>query len=260
MTNQNHYDRNLHWQKELAAEEKQLVDLLKVVRRELSHAPPGHLQIKTKGGRTWYLQRYRTPEAKDVYLNEKNRSQVYLLAQKKYDERLLRVLENELAQVKKGKALQFSDLTKVYDTFPDTWRPFIEPHVLSDALFIEQWLKDMRMSASGEDFKSKSERLYDKFYNELLVPHVYEPSLYLEGYGTVRPDFAVLNVRTRQTFYHEHFGKMDDPDYCAKALAKLACYHRNGYFEGKNLLITMESSQRPTDFDEATLLFQEFLF
>ena len=122
--------------------------------------------------------------------------------------------------------------------------------------FVEQWKKHFEDTASGEPFKSKAEFIHDSIYEKLSIVHVYEPYLYLKGYGQVRPDFAALNRRTRQTFYHEHFGMMDDPDYCRKALAKLEDYHRNGYYEGKNLLITMESSLHPMDPEDVEKLFR----
>ena len=259
MFERNYYDWNTSWQGELSEEEKRLNDLRNTVQRELSHAPAGHLQIKQKGNRTWYLQRYRSPGAKDFYINEKDRALVSLLAQKKYDERLLRAIQQELTQLEKGKRLSFADLGAVYNTFPETWKPFIEPHVLPDDLFIEQWLAHYRAGASGDPFKSKSEQLHDRIYASLKAPNVYEPELYLPGFGPVRPDFVVLNVRTRQTFYHEHFGMMGDPEYCARALAKLNAYHRNGFYEGKNLLITMESDRVSFNAEDGEAYFSEFL-
>ncbi|MFQ6929598.1 MAG: hypothetical protein ACLRR3_00115 [Eubacterium sp.] len=37
--------------------------------------------------------------------------------------------------------------------------------------------------------------------------------LRLKGYGTVKPDFTVLNKRTRHEYVWEHFGMMDDSIY-----------------------------------------------
>ena len=253
------YEANLSWQARAAEEEKQLQDLLKVLRRELSHAPQGSLTIAQEGGRTWYRQRIAGDDPKSIYLNRKNEDLIYKLAQKRYDIQLLRAVEQELAQLQKGKRLSFTDLGAIYSSFPDAWKPFIEPHVLPDDLFIEQWLAHYRAGASGDPFKSKSEQLHDRIYASLKAPNVYEPELYLPDYGPVRPDFVVLNVHTRQMFYHEHFGMMGDPEYCARALAKLNAYHRNGFFEGKNLLITMESDRVPFNAEDGEAYFREFL-
>ena len=38
---------------------------------------------------------------------------------------------------------------------------------------------------------------------------------------------------------------MDDPEYAARATEKLELYAENGFFPGKNLIITMETSAKP---------------
>ena len=255
---QNYYEDHQLWQAQLTEEERELRKLLKIVRKELSHAPEGSLSIAKQGGRTWYRQRF-PGQAGATYIKHSETSLICRLAQKRYDTLLCGAIELELKQLQAGKLLAFQNLAAVYDGLPELWKPFVEPHVLPDDMFIEQWLADHQSTASGESFKSKSERIHAMTYRELQVPFVYEPALHLDGYGTVRPDFVVLNVRTRRTFYHEHFGIMDDPGYCAKALAKLNDYHRNGYYEGKNLIITMESSLHPMDPDEVADLFRHYL-
>lgn len=60
----------------------------------------------------------------------------------------------------------------------------------------------------------------------------------------LHPDFYCLNLRTRQEFAWEHFGMMDDPDYASRAAEKLRLYAENGFFPGKNLIITMETTKQ----------------
>lgn len=67
------------------------------------------------------------------------------------------------------------------------------------------------------------------------------------GKNVIFPDFTLLNLRTRKTFYHEHFGMMDDPVYCQSAIWKINSYMSNGIFPGKGLLLTFESSDCPLD-------------
>ena len=45
----------------------------------------------------------------------------------------------------------------------------------------------------------------------------------------------------------EHFGMMDDAEYVEKSMRKLRLYEKNGYFLGKELLLTFETSQVPFD-------------
>lgn len=71
------------------------------------------------------------------------------------------------------------------------------------------------------------------------------PDFYDQDICQLHPDFYCLNLRTRQEFAWEHFGMMDDPDYAARATKKLELYAENGFFPGKNLIITMETSENP---------------
>ena len=71
------------------------------------------------------------------------------------------------------------------------------------------------------------------------------PDFYDQDIFQLHPDFYCLNLRTRQEFAWEHFGMMDDPEYAARATEKLELYAENGFFPGKNLIITMETSAKP---------------
>ena len=147
---------------------------------------------------------------------------------------------------------------EVYAALPEELRQLIEPHILPDSVFVERWLEEMSAGASGEDFRSRIEIIYNDIYQKLEVPHVYEPSLYLDGYGPVRPDFVALNVRTRQSIYHEHLGMMDNDEYRARNIEKLRWYHRCGYYEGINLIITMESDGRMVNYEEAEAIIRTY--
>lgn len=69
-----------------------------------------------------------------------------------------------------------------------------------------------------------------------------------QGTGRViYPDFTLLDIRRRRTIYLEHFGMMDNPEYCKKAIEKLELYQANGIYPGKNLIVTMESSLKSID-------------
>ena len=52
---------------------------------------------------------------------------------------------------------------------------------------------------------------------------------------------------------------MDDAEYAARAVEKLALYSANGYFPGKNLIITMESKSAPIDSLEIGRVINEYL-
>ena len=152
---QNHYEDHQLWQAQLTEEERELRKLLKIVRKELSHAPEGSLSIAKQGGRTWYRRRF-PGQAGATYIKHSETSLICRLAQKRYD---------TLLWLQAGKLLAFQNLAAVYDGLPELWKPFVEPHVLPDDMFIEQWLADHQSTASGESFKSKSERIHAMTYS-----------------------------------------------------------------------------------------------
>lgn len=76
---------------------------------------------------------------------------------------------------------------------------------------------------------------------------------------TLHPDFLCLNTRTRQEFYWEHFGLMNDPTYSNNAAGKLRLYTENGILAGRNLIITMETLEEPLSTQTIGKLITEFL-
>ena len=71
--------------------------------------------------------------------------------------------------------------------------------------------------------------------------------------------FFCLNVRTRQEFYWEHFGMLDDTDYLKTALQKLNILSENNLIPGKNLITTFETSDTPISASYVQKLIDEFL-
>ena len=69
------------------------------------------------------------------------------------------------------------------------------------------------ITAKGEYVSSKSEKIIADTLTKNNINYVYELPLRLKGYGTVKPDFTVLNKRTRQEYVWEHFGMMDGNVY-----------------------------------------------
>ena len=72
----------------------------------------------------------------------------------------------------------------------------------------------------------------------------------------VYPDFTCLDLRTRKELLWEHLGMMDNPEYASLAVKKLSSYLKSGYVFGKNLIISMESSEKPLNQTEVRLIIQ----
>jgi len=101
---------------------------------------------------------------------------------------------------------------------------------------------------SGNFLRSKSEAIIDMFlyYNQL--PYRYEAALTLDK-STIYPDFTIRHPKTGAIIYWEHFGLMDDPSYCRKALSKLSLYTSHGIIPSINLITTYETKSNPLSSD-----------
>ena len=80
----------------------------------------------------------------------------------------------------------------------------------------------------------------------------------MKGYGYVYPDFTVLNKRTREVFYHEHLGMLEDSEYLLKNLQKIHAYEKNGFIQGKQLILTYESENVHLDMGIIKQIINEF--
>ena len=106
---------------------------------------------------------------------------------------------------------------------------------------------------------SKSECLISEKLRHFTVPYRYEYPIMLKGLGVVYPDFYLLNKRTREEFVFEHFGMMDNLDYIAANSGKFDAYERNGFFLGKNLLVSWETAKYPLDLNKIEQMIRTYL-
>ena len=148
------------------------------------------------------------------------------------------------------------------------------PVTLSNEEYAKQWQSKkyeapgfsenslLYVTQSGLRVRSKSEIIIADLLQQKKVPFLYESPLELKtfyGKKIFHPDFCCLNLRTRQEFYWEHFGMMDDPEYSANAVGKLKIFNENHFKQGKNLIITMESQSNPLTAKETLRVIEDFL-
>ena len=101
-------------------------------------------------------------------------------------------------------------------------------------------------SISGNLVRSKSESIIDMLLFLNKIPFRYEYALQLKDF-TVYPDFTIRHPATGQTYYWEHFGLMDHPDYCQNVCSKLQLYASCEIIPSINLITTYETKKTPLD-------------
>ena len=149
-------------------------------------------------------------------------------------------------------------IQKVYLNMPLEKQNLIKPYVPTNEQFAQQWVSQkytglkfnqdaaVFLTESGEKVRSKSEKMIADKLALMGIPYRYECPLRLNN-TTVYPDFTLLNVKTRKVVYYEHFGMMDDPVYCDRAIKKLHDYQTNGFSFNTNLIVTFETKSQPLD-------------
>lgn len=112
-------------------------------------------------------------------------------------------------------------------------------------------------SVSGNVVRSKSEALIDMALYVKQIPFRYESLLTLNGIP-IYPDFTILHPRTRQIYYWEHFGMMDNDKYAQNTCSKLAIYASNNIIPSIQLITTFETKEHPLSSELVDELIQHY--
>ena len=101
----------------------------------------------------------------------------------------------------------------------------------------------MILTEKGARVRSKSEKILADLFYKRNIPYQYEKPLYLQGYGTIYPDFTFLSKRLGEEIYWEHEGMMDKPEYARTEVRKIESYQKNGIYPGERLILTFETEK-----------------
>ena len=244
--------------RELEKRAKQLLYLKGNKEKALQEAPKGCLRISCEENRTQYYHRENMSDRNGRYLREKERDLARKLAQKEYDQKVLRAVEKELGVIERYlKGYPVMEAEEIYEKLHEERKKLVVPIVEPEEEFVKNWEAVVYQgkafqedapefyTVKNERVRSKSEWIIADFLMREGIPYRYECPLYLKGMGQVYPDFTVLNVRKRKEIYWEHLGMMDDAGYAEKALQKIAAYEQNGIYPGEGLILTHETGKNP---------------
>lgn len=239
----------------LYEEQKRLETIVEKVKSRLIEAPTGTLRMSKSHNK---LQYYRCCGEKKsgIYINKNNIEMAKKLAQKTYDEKVLKLAEKRLSQIRKiTKDYSENEIDEIYLNERAERQELIEPVELTWEQKIEEWksreYKDkgfrdetpIILTERGERVRSKSEKILADYFYRNGIEYKYECPLYLNGIGTVYPDFTFLSQKTGEEIYWEHNGKVDDPAYARNMVKKIQAYENNGIWQGEKLILTYETEQ-----------------
>ena len=254
--------------KRLSEDRKLMETLARLVQRQ----PEGKLQVSTIRGHSRYYQVLRDQRR---YLSKADAALTKKLAEKEYCEKMLETARKETRLLEHFlKSFDPAVFVNCYEELIEGRRQMVDPIVLPDEMFAEQWLAKMQslkdgynndyekpegfVTLNGEAVRSKSEKILADLLRHRGIIYIYEAPLMLKD-GVIYPDFTILNLKTREVWYWEHFGLMDDPRYTAKTAEKIRRYEANGFFPGEHLIFTMETAQQSLKTDEIEALIERYL-
>lgn len=233
-----------------------LAVLIEKKRQALENVPEGLLRVVVTNGKVRYYFRKNTKDLNGEYLPATEKALIVALAQKEYDIRALKMMEAEYNEINKVlKKCASWNLENLYKRLPDKKKLIIEPCEVDIRKAVDDWKNqpyikkpndqdDRFVTKSGVIVRSKSETLIGDNLDSENVPYRYEFPVVING-KVWNPDFNCLNVRTFVEYYWEHFGQMDNPQYCQSTLQKIKIYTSNGYLAGVNMIYTFESLSVP---------------
>lgn len=237
---------------------KQYDEITKVERQiahDISELPKGKLRISNSRGKPIYFIKTETGEQ---YIKKNQFEYAQKLAQRSYLEDLRKeIVKQKICISKFLQTYSEKSLIKPYQKLSKARKEIVNPIYVTNEEYARQWEEQPFKpkiianneseiyTEKGERVRSKSEKIIaDKLFM-MNIPYKYECPLNINGFGIVYPDFTVLNVRERKVYYWEHFGMMDNEQYCNNAIRKVETYQKGEITQGNELLLSFETSSRP---------------
>lgn len=230
-------DNRIHW---LESEISGIQQRLETITEEGTIYP-----TQKDGNVKWYVWKNGRRE----YLSKKNDKEIRNLVNKKYLELYLKDTINELRLLETNRKAQ-----KKYKT-DYAKKMLMQKHYSSILLAVDKKEDEKPQILNPEALKfytkmgiivrSKSEVIIATALYDNNIKFEYEKAIKISDV-IYYPDFTV-EKKNGDIILWEHLGLIDNPDYRNKAYRKILKYNENGYYQGKNLILTYETAESPLD-------------
>lgn len=233
----------------------------------------GRLKVSSANGKRIYVHVGGDfHDGKEKYISKENIDLARRLAQKSYEKKVNRKVDRVLIELKRLDRVYCDDFVEsIYNELLLARREIVIPVEATGDQLMNEWKSSPYVgkgfipgateiyTKKGERVRSKSEKiLADKFY-DLGIEYKYECPLSLENNIVLYPDFTFFNPSQRKEIYWEHFGLMDNVTYLNNTIKKIKLYEMNGYFQGRELITSFESSNCSLDFQWVDVLIDKYL-
>lgn len=169
----------------LLAEQFKLEQIIQMLKIRLNNAPEGSLRLSKSQNYTQYYHSTKKNK-KSIYIAKSNKDLIQKLAQKSYDEKVLRLAEKRLLQIKKlTEDYEDDEIAKVHLKEHVERQKFIKPVELTWEQRLKEW-KDKEykgkefqegvpviLTERGERVRSKSEKIMADYFFRRGIEYKY---------------------------------------------------------------------------------------
>lgn len=240
--------------------------------KAIKAAPLTRLRISKHNKTIQFYEIKNKGDTRGKYIPKSNISKIIRLAQRDYDTETVNILKKQLHAIETFKN---TFIPQPFETISAKINPaklkIVHTILQSNEAFAKHWQEKIVkgknfnqdatvfVTSNGLSVRSKSELIIAETLLRQQIPFRYETPLHLKEWGKIHPDFTCLNTRTHKEYIWEHFGMMGDLDYANGAIKKLLQFAKNGFIQGKNLIISMETKDCPLSTDYIEYMIKNFL-
>ncbi len=242
---------------QMQVEKQNTEDAIAFIESKLAELPEGQL-ICTKDQK-WY----RHIGDKKIYIAKADHAVAEDLASKKYFEAVCKDLKRKLQGINyflknnnpdldiAPKLLTHTSkysqlLSPLFDTSNEDLAAWVREPYPKNTKYPQQLKYE---TVNGLYVRSKSEAMIALLLSEQQIPFRYEDALTLDG-CTIHPDFTLRHPQTGETFYWEHCGRIDQPQYRSMFYKKIQLYMENDILPPRKLILTWETNLEPLSLGE----------
>ncbi len=229
--------------------------------------PDGNLIVNKNGN---YYKFYNSKDGARTLIPSSQKELIQKLAMKKFFLRRIDAYEKEMHAIKRYLSTlpvkTEEDLVRAAPIYKELLKPLLGDTFDMSAWEMQEYDKcedypeDLIIDTiKGDKVRSKSEAIIADELFRSKIPYRYECSL-IVGNTLMHPDFTAINVRTREIFIWEHFGKADDEGYLNRnCINKMNKYLHAGYIPTINMITTYETMKEPFNSIKAQSMIKEYL-
>ena len=254
--------------KQLRSESEQLEREIKLLKAEIKKLPKGKLIFSHTGK---YCKWYQSHGKNKTYIPKADKQLAEALAIKKYLSIQLENISSRKAIIDNCLRFQNTEMSIAEQLLAESpeYPKLLSTYFEKKNKEVAEWEQAdykrnkkapenlIHKSISGNILRSKSEALIDVMLYTHHIPYRYEEVIQL-GNKSVAPDFTIMHPKTKEIYYWEHFGMMDDPTYAKKACEKIQYYSLNGIVPSKQLIITYETKEYPLNPQEVNKVIEDY--